>query len=45
MKGRTLVIGLVVFVLAIVAIIYFAMTAEFDKERQEGPQVEIIDEK
>jgi len=43
MKGRTLVIGLVVFVLAVVAVIYFAMTAQFDKDRQEGPQVEIID--
>ncbi|MDN4606423.1 hypothetical protein [Sporosarcina highlanderae] len=45
MKGRTLVIGLVVFVLVIVAIIYFAMTAQFEKDRQKGPQVEIIDKK
>ncbi|MCM3744913.1 hypothetical protein M3193_12240 [Sporosarcina luteola] len=43
MKGRTLVIGLVVFVIAVVAMIYFAMTAQFDKDRQESPQVEIND--
>ncbi|MGG0668338.1 hypothetical protein [Sporosarcina koreensis] len=35
MKGRTLVIGLVVFVLAVVAVIYFAMMAQFDKDQKE----------
>ncbi|WP_339253308.1 hypothetical protein NSQ43_04290 [Sporosarcina sp. FSL W8-0480] len=43
MKGRTLVIGLVAFVLIIVAVIYFAMTAQFEKDRQEGPQVEMTE--
>ncbi|HEX5565256.1 MAG TPA: hypothetical protein VFX34_09850 [Sporosarcina sp.] len=44
MKGKTLVIGLVVFVLAVVAVIYFAMTAQFDKDRQEdGVTTTIVD--
>ncbi|MDW0117962.1 hypothetical protein QTL97_13540 [Sporosarcina thermotolerans] len=43
MNGRTLVIGLVMFVLIIVAVIYFAMTAQFDKDQQEDHKVEIID--
>ncbi|WP_255723347.1 hypothetical protein [Sporosarcina sp. ACRSL] len=43
MKGRTLVIGLVVFILAVVAAIYFAMIAEFNKERPNNTNVEIVD--
>lgn len=43
MKGSTLVIGLVVFVLIIVAVIYFAMTAQFDKDQRNDTQVEIIE--
>ncbi|WP_432361890.1 hypothetical protein [Sporosarcina sp. UB5] len=43
MKGRTLVIGLIVFVLVVVAAIYFTMMAQFDKDQSEGTKVEIVD--
>ncbi|MFS0690718.1 hypothetical protein [Sporosarcina sp. Marseille-Q4943] len=43
MKGRTLVIGLVVFVLAVVAIIYFLMIKQFDKDAHVNTNVEIVD--
>ncbi|MFD1205541.1 MULTISPECIES: hypothetical protein [Sporosarcina] len=41
MKGRTLVIGLVLFVLIIVAVIYFAMMAQFEKD-ESGTTVETV---
>lgn len=43
MKGKTLVIGLVIFVLVVVAAIYFAVMAEFDKDRPANTDVEIVD--
>ena len=43
MKGRTLVIGLVVFVIAVVAAIYFTVMAEFDRDRPVDPNVETVD--
>lgn len=43
MKGRTLVIGLIVFILAVVAVIYFAMMAEFNREKPADTTVEIVD--
>ena len=43
MKGRTLVIGLVVFVIAVVTAIYFAVMAEFDKDNPANTNVEIVD--
>lgn len=43
MKGKTLVIGLVVFVLAVVAAIYFAVMAEFDRDKPANSNVEIVD--
>lgn len=46
MKGQHLVIGLVLFVIAIVAAIYFTMTATF-KNHDNGmePIIEIVEEK
>ncbi|GKV54937.1 hypothetical protein NCCP2222_08840 [Sporosarcina sp. NCCP-2222] len=32
MKGKTLVIGLILFVIIVVAVIYFAMMAQFKKD-------------
>ncbi|MGN7386380.1 hypothetical protein [Sporosarcina sp. SAFN-015] len=43
MKGKTLVIGLVVFVLVVVAAIYFAVMAEFDRDKPADTNVEIVD--
>ncbi|WP_172370627.1 hypothetical protein [Sporosarcina jiandibaonis] len=44
MKGKHLVIGIVLFVIVIVAAIYFSVMAEYDKDRNgEEKDVSIID--
>ncbi|WOV87176.1 hypothetical protein QWT69_15145 [Sporosarcina oncorhynchi] len=43
MNGRTLVIGLVLFVIAISAAIYFTMMAEFDKDSPDETTTVIVD--
>jgi hypothetical protein len=44
MKGKHLVIGLVLFVIVVVAAIYFTMTATFKKDIQgAGPVLPVIE--
>lgn len=43
MNGKTLVIGVVLFVLAISAVIYFTMMAEFNKDKPEETLTTIVD--
>lgn len=38
MKGKTLVIGIILFVILIVGAIYFAMTATINKIEKEGTE-------
>ena len=42
MNGKHLVIGLVLFVIVIIAAIYFSITAEYDKDRNGMEQVTTI---